>query len=86
MYSEGMSQIVEAVNERLAEMDLNDGLQVDDNLHISLELLIAYLLEGKPRGELVRSYAKAVRDIVTDDLYGIRQKLLMPFLFGCAAG
>jgi hypothetical protein len=79
-----MTQIVEAVNERLAEMHLNDELQVDDNLHIGLELLVADLLEGKPRGELIRSYAKALRDILTDDLYGLRQKLLMPFLFGCA--
>jgi len=79
-----MTQIVEAVNERLAEMELTESLRVRDNLHISLELLVAHLLEGKPRGELVRSYAKAVRDIVADDLYGVRQKLLMPVLFGCA--
>lgn len=80
-----MTQIVEGVNQRLGEMAMADTLRVKDNLHISLELLIAHLLEGEPRFLLCRRYITAVRAILADDLYGIRQKLGLPVLFGCAA-
>jgi len=79
-----MTQVVEGVNERLAEMALAGTLQVKDNLHISLELLIAHLLEGEPRPRLFRRYITAVRAIMADDLYGTGQKLMLPLLFGWA--
>jgi hypothetical protein len=80
-----MTQVVESVNERLSEMNFKGALDVRDNLHISLELLIAHLLEGEPRRRLYRRYLSAARAILTDDLYGIRQKLVLPVLFGVAA-
>jgi glycosyltransferase involved in cell wall biosynthesis len=80
-----MTQVVEGVNERLAQMASPAGLDVEANLHIALELLIAHLLEGEPRRRLWRRYMSAVRGILADDLYGIRQKLLLPVLFGTAA-
>lgn len=80
-----MTQVVEGVNERLGEMALAGTLQVKDNLHISLELLIAHLLEGEPRSRLFPRYVTAVRAIIADDLYGAGQKLMLPFLFGWAA-
>jgi glycosyltransferase involved in cell wall biosynthesis len=79
-----MTQVVEGVNERLNQMASPDTLDVEANLHIALELLIAHLLEGEPRPKLYRRYFRAVRAILADDLYGARQKLLLPALFGGA--
>ena len=79
-----MTQVVEGVNQRLNEMAMADTLYVKDNLHISLELLVAHLLEGEPRPKLCRRYFTAVRAILADDLYGMGQKLGLPVLFGCA--
>jgi hypothetical protein len=79
-----MTQVVEGVNERLSQMASPDSLDVEANLHICLELLIAHLLEGEPRGRLFRRCFAAVRAILADDLYGARQKLLLPVLFGTA--
>lgn len=79
-----MTQVVEGVNERLSQMASPNSLDVQANLHIALELLIAHLLEGEPRAKLYRRYFAAVRAILADDLYGARQKLLLPFLFGTA--
>lgn len=80
-----MIQVVEGVNERLAELAMQDTLQVEDNLHIDLELLIAHLLEGEPRALLFRRYSRSVKAIMTDDLFGLWQKIGLPVLFGCAA-
>jgi len=79
-----MTQVVEGVNERLSQMASPDTLKVEANLHIALELLIAHLLEGEPRGRLNRRCLAAVRAILADDLYGARQNLLLPLLFGTA--
>ena len=79
-----MTQVVEGVNERLSQMASPDSLDVQANLHIALELLIAHLLEGEPRSRLYRRSYAAVRAILVDDLYGTRQKLLLPVLFGTA--
>lgn len=79
-----MTQVVEGVNERLSEMDWEKSLNVQDNLHISLELLIAHLLEGESPMRLYRRYLSAARAILADDLYGFRQKTLLPLLFGVA--
>ena len=80
-----MTQVVEGVNERLKELEWQDALDVDDNLQISLELLIVHLLEGESRPRLFRRYWSAARAIIADDLYGRRQKVLLPILFGGAA-
>lgn len=79
-----MTEVVEGVNERLRQMASPDMLDVEANLHISLELLIAHLLEGEPRRRLYRRCFSAVRAILADDMYGMRQKLLLPVLFGTA--
>lgn len=79
-----MTQVVEGVNERLQQMASPDTLDVEANLHISLELLIAHLLEGEPRLRLYRRCFSTVRAILADDLYGTRQKLLLPILFSTA--
>jgi len=79
-----MTSVVEGVNERLQEMAWPDTLDVGANLHINLELLIAHLLEGEPRVRLYRRCFSTVRAILADDLYGTRQKLLLPILFGTA--
>ncbi len=80
-----MTKVVEGVNERLSEMEWCESLDVQNNLHIALELLIAHLLEGESRMRLYRRYFSAVRAILADDLYGVRQKLVLPWLFGVAA-
>jgi glycosyltransferase involved in cell wall biosynthesis len=79
-----MTNVVEGVNQRLSEMAWQESLDVDDNLHISLELLVAHLLEGESRPRLYRRYLAAARAILADDLYGFRQKLVLPLLFGIA--
>ena len=79
-----MTKVVEGVNERLSQMEWRESLCVQDNLHISLELLIAHLLEGESRMRLYRRYLSAARAILADDLYGVRQKLVLPSLFGIA--
>lgn len=79
-----MTQVVEGVNERLSEMDWRELLDVQDNLHISLELLVAHLLEGEKRSRLYPRYLATVRAILKDDLYGVRQKIVLPLLFGVA--
>ncbi len=80
-----MTEVVQAVNQRLAELALSENLRVEDNLFIAVDLLIAHLLEGEPRLRLYKRYAATARAMLSDDLYGVRQKLLLPFLFGCAA-
>jgi len=77
-----MTTVVEGVNARLQEMNYPNLLDVEKNLHISLEMLIAHLLEGEPRIELYKRYFSTTRAIFTDDLYTLRQKLFLPMVFG----
>jgi glycosyltransferase involved in cell wall biosynthesis len=80
-----MTRVIEGVNERLALMNSVARLRVEDNLEIDVYLLAANLLEGEPWRRLYSRYFRTVKSMVADDMYRVRQKVMLPLVYGCAA-
>ena len=74
-----------AVNQRLTDLGIDgEPIVLEDNLNYHERRFMLALFEGAPRRVLLRAYARLVRALLADDLYGLFRKMVGLAAYGTA--